>query len=715
MKQVLARRGGVVVEDVPAPAVGPRSILVRVHYSCVSAGTELTGVELSGMPLYRRALKQPHHARKALELARDQGFARTYGRIANRLSAGVPIGYSAAGVVVAIGEQVSGFAVGDRVACAGAKLANHAEIISVPVNLAARVPDGLALDEAATCTLGAIALQGVRRAEPTLGETIGVVGLGVLGQLTVQLLRAHGARVLASDLDPHRGEQALAGGANWVAAPDEPLAEAARRVSEGFGLDAVILTAASSSSSVVAQAFRACRRRGRVVVVGDVGLALERQDMYEKELELRMSTSYGPGRYDPVYEDEGHDYPYGHVRWTEGRNLHEYLRLLGERAVRLDHLPAERYPVDEAPQAYEALSRDERRPTLVVLEFEQDGPRPLGRTLPLTRRATGSGRIKAGLVGAGSFAEGTIVPNLSRLAADVELRGVMSRNGLSAKYLATLGDAAYATTDLDVLLADPEIDLIVVATRHDLHASLVLAALEAGKSVFVEKPLALDPEELDQIEARYRADAGAPLLMTGFNRRFSPAARQLAAVLAGRTAPLMIDYRMNAGYLPLDHWVHGPEGGGRNIGEACHIYDLFGALVGEPLEHVTAAAIRPSARLAANDNFTATLSFRDGSICTLTYTALGAKGHPKEQMTVYADGSVITLDDYRSLRRSGRRRPLWWSRSIDKGHRAEFEALARCVAHGGPWPIPLEEQLQATRVSFEVEALIRAAGAPRRQ
>ncbi|HEY1512871.1 MAG TPA: zinc-binding alcohol dehydrogenase, partial [Gaiellaceae bacterium] len=365
MKQVLVRGGGVVVEEVPAPELGPRSLLVRVHYSCVSVGTEMTGVQLSGMPLYRRALRQPHHARRALEIAKDQGFVRTYKRISGQLASGTPTGYSAAGEVIALGDDVTGFAVGDRVACAGAGIANHAEVIAVPVNLAARVPGGLELDHASTVTLGAIALQGVRRAEPTLGETIAVVGLGMLGQLTVQLLRAHGARVIGSDLDATRAEQARISGASWIVADGDSLPDVARKATDGFGVDAVIITAATSSSAVVSDAFQACRRRGRVIVVGDVGLDLKRNDMYEKELELRMSTSYGPGRYDSVYEDEGNDYPYGYVRWTEGRNMEEYLRLLAEQRVALGHLPSERYPVAEATTAYEALKREGPKPTLV--------------------------------------------------------------------------------------------------------------------------------------------------------------------------------------------------------------------------------------------------------------------------------------------------------------------------------------------------------------
>jgi predicted dehydrogenase len=467
-----------------------------------------------------------------------------------------------------------------------------------------------------------------------------------------------------------------------------------------------VVTAATSSSDVVSDAFQACRRRGRVVVVGDVGLDLKRVDMYEKELELRMSTSYGPGRYDSVYEDEGHDYPYGYVRWTEGRNMEEYLRLLAEERVALGHLPSERYPVEEATTAYEALKREGPKPTLVVLEYPRDEAEPV-RTVQVAppRPATGK-RIRVALVGAGSFAEGTHVPNLAKLDADFELRAVMSRTGSTAKGVATRNEAAYATTDLDQVLGDPEIDLVLISTRHDLHAPLALRALRAGKHVFVEKPLALTVEELDEIESFYAETADAPVLMTGFNRRFSPAVQRLRERLIGRTAPIVADYRMNAGYIPLDHWVHGPEGGGRNIGEACHVYDVLDSLTGAAVKDVHASAIAPSARLAANDNFTATITYDDGSLCTLTYTALGAKEHPKERLEVYADGVVLTLDDYRSLTASGRKAPLWSSRTIDKGHRQELEALAECLLRGGPWPISVEEQLRATRISFDVERAI---------
>ena len=707
MKQVLIRGGTAAVEDVPAPGVPPRGLLVRVEASTISAGTERASMQMSNLPLYRRALAQPHHAKRALEVARREGFIRTYKRVKEQIDAGLPIGYSAAGVVVAAGEDVIGFAPGDRVACAGAGIANHAEVIAVPVNLAVRVPEGVGLEDASTVTLGAIALQGVRRTAPTLGESVGVIGLGILGQLTVQLLRANGCRVLVSDLDPARVALAVTNGA--VDASGD-FVERARAHTDGFGLDAVIVTAATPSSDPMHVAAQACRRKGRITISGDVGLELQRADLYQKELDVLISTSYGPGRYDEVYELEGHDYPLGYVRWTENRNMAEYLELLGEGAIRLDGLPREQYDVDDAAKAYAAVSRDGARPLLVFLGYPEraDVER---RTVALHRDVTPvGGRIGVALVGAGSFAQGTHVPNLRKLDDVFTLRAVMSRTGSTARAVAERHGAAYATTDLADVLADDEVGLVIISTRHDLHAPFTLAALRAGKHVFVEKPLAVNAEELDEIEAFYReAGAGAPLLMTGFNRRFSPAAEHVRAALQGRTTPLMADYRMNAGHIPLDHWVHGAEGGGRNIGEACHVYDLFDSLVGDSgVASVTARSITPgSDRLARNDNFIATIAYDDGSLCTLTYTALGNSEHPKERLEVFCDNRVITLDDYKSVSVAGRG-DGWRGVTANKGHNEELVALGRALRGGGPWPISLDEQVRAMRIAFAVEESIRA-------
>jgi predicted dehydrogenase len=708
VKQVLVRGGEATVEEVPAPSVSARSILVRVAYSCVSGGTEASNVKLSGLPLYRRALKQPEHVRRVLEVAREQGFKRTFDRVRAQLAAGLPSGYSAAGTVIDVGDEVEAFAVGDRVACAGAGVANHSEVIDVPVNLAVKVPDGLELETAATVTLGAIALQGVRRAVPTLGETIGVIGLGLIGQLTAQLLRANGCRVIGADLDPHRVERALESGMTYGVLPDEDFVERAHQLTGGFGVDAVIITAATESSEVVRQAMQACRKKGRVVLVGDVGLDLRRSDLYEKELDFLMSTSYGPGRYDDDYEQEGRDYPLAYVRWTENRNMDEYLRLLAESKISLGNLDQRTYDVDEAPKAYSTLDGAATKPLLLLLSYPER-PAALERTIRVRQVAPRAGRIRVALVGAGTFAQGTHIPNLLKLTDSFELHCVMSRTGANAKAIATTTGASYATTEYEQVLADDDVDLVLIATRHDLHGPLTHQALDAGKNVFVEKPLALMEEELARIE-RFYEDRDTPLLMTGFNRRFSPAAARTKELVSLRKTPLIVDYRMNAGYIPPDHWVQGPEGGGRNIGEACHIYDLFDFLTDADIASVQAQAIRsPSPRWLATDNFVATLAYQDGSVCTLTYTALGHQDHPKEHAELFVDGDVLSVEDYKLLRKASRRTALWRSRVQQKGHRQQLEVLADALREGGPWPIALDEQLRAMDAAFRVQEQISPA------
>ncbi len=707
MRQVLVRGGGVVVEDVPAPIASVRSLLVRVAYSCVSVGTELTSVRLSGMPLYRRALKQPENVKRVLEVAKDQGLIRTVQRVRGQLASGLPTGYAASGTVVELGEEVDQFGVGDLVACAGAGIANHAEYINVPVNLAVSVPQGVSLEHASTATLGAIALQGVRRATPSLGETVAVIGLGIVGQLTVQLLKANGCRVIGVDVDPTRVLTAERGGLDHgVDAASASFVERVHKLTDGFGADAVIITAATASSDVIHEAMQACRKKGRVVLVGDVGLNLRRSDMYEKELDFLISTSYGPGRYDPRYEIEGVDYPFPYVRWTENRNLEHYLDLLARGRVSLAQIESRTFPIDEAPAAYALLGASGPKPLLVTLRYPT-AEGPIARTVrirPSTAQRTG--RLRVALIGAGSFAEAMHLPNLAKLRDRFELRCVASRTGSDAKAIAVRNGAAYATTEVGEVLADKDVDVVLIATRHNTHASLVLAALRAGKHVFVEKPLALDEDELGAIETFFaeRAGAPSPVLLTGFNRRFAPAIARVREILKDRTTPLLVDYRMNAGYLPPGHWVHGPEGGGRNIGEACHIYDLFSALTGAQPNDVSAHAVEPRAKQwSKNDNFSATISYSDGSVATLIYTALGSSDHPKERMEIFADGKVITLDDYRTVEAAGSGVHGWRSPTVDKGHLQEMEAFARSIQSGGSWPISLNEQLQTMRVAFEVE------------
>lgn len=706
MKQVLIKKGAVVVEDVPAPACDSGCVLVRVERSCVSPGTESAAAQSSGEPLYKRAIKNPALATRVVGMMLDEGIGRVMERVMGRLAAGMETGYSAAGVIIGLGEGVDNFAIGDRVACAGTGYANHAEIINVPVNLAVKIPESVDMESASTVALGAIAMQGVRRAAPTLGETIAVIGLGALGLLTVQMLRAAGCRVIGSDVDVERLQKALSLGMNFAVNPDaEDYPARVYALTGGVGADAVIITAASKSSDIVSEAMRACRRKGRVVLVGDVGLNLNRADMYEKELDFFISTSYGPGRYDQRYERDGQDYPLPYVRWTEGRNMDEYLRLLAEGKVTLAGM-SETHVIDDAPIAYSRLTAETNRPFFVILSYPVGAESP-ARKIAVKISKPSVGKIRVGVIGASSFAESVHLPNMLRLREHFNIRAVMSRKGTRAKALATRFGAEVATTDIEEILSDPEINLVLITTRHNLHANLVLRALNANKNVFVEKPLAITLDELDGIEKFYASNPNGPVLMTGFNRSFAPPVKVIADSLVGRNTPMMVNYRMNAGYLPPDHWTRGPEGGGRNIGEACHIYDLFNCLTGAEVEAVSAFSINPSSpQWGRDDNFTATVKYKDGSVCSLTYTALGAKSHPKERMDVYCDGRVYSLDDYRLLTVDGIKHSGWKSRTQEKGHYEELVAFAKCLTKGGPWPIPLDRQISSTGISLTVDMAI---------
>lgn len=714
MKQVLIRRGGVVVQDVPAPVVEPGTVLVRVAWSCISAGTELSGIRASGTPLWKKAIRQPEKALRVAEIARSQGLGAARDVVQGKLAAGEATGYSLSGTVVEVGPGVDDLDVGDLVACAGSEAAHHAQLVRVPRNLIVRVPEGLDLAAASTVTLGAIALQGVRRASPTLGETLVVVGLGILGQLTAQLLKANGCRVIGLDLDPARTDMALRLGMDAGIDPDlDTEIDRVGRLTDGSGADGVIITAASLSNAIVSTAFRMTRRKGRVVLVGNVGLDLDRSDIYQKELDFLVSTSYGPGRYDRRYEDDGLDYPIGYVRWTENRNMAEYLRLLAEGRVRVGELIGATWPVEDAPLAYAALGAPER-PLIALLEYPDafdPAARPSRRVDNPGARAAQSGVIRVGVVGAGAFAKGMHLPNLRSLPDSYAVRAVASRTGHNAANTATQWGAAYATTDADEILRDPEIDLVLIATRHDQHADLAIRALSAGKHVLVEKPLALTDEELGRIVATVLESDSGPILLTGFNRRFSTYARRIAELTQSRSNPLLMTYRMNAGYLPSDHWTQGPEGGGRNIGEACHIYDLFTYLTDSRVVDVQASAVRPATGYyGATDNFVATIRFEDGSLATLAYTALGSGEHPKEQLEVFVDGKVIVLDDYRKLTVSGAKAPGLATGAPSKGQREELEALGNAIRGGGDWPIPLWQQAQAMEIAFAVEHQIRTDG-----
>jgi predicted dehydrogenase len=701
MKQVLIKSGAAELLDIPAPSVDPKSILVSVDHSCISVGTEMSNVRLSAMPLYKRALKQPENVLKVVQSIKDNGLKSTLSKVRGKLDFGSPTGYSASGHVVAIGDQVSGFSIGDFVACAGAGIANHAEIINVPVNLAVKVPQTLSLLEASTVTLGAIAMQGIRRLNPSLGEAIAVVGMGILGLIAAQILKANGCQVIAIDPNAKRLQFSKDCGADLTIHPfDEHYEGIVKNFTNGYGVDGVVITAASPSDEIIHQAALATRKKGRIVLVGDVGLGLKRADFYQKEIDFLISCSYGPGRYDPYYELEGQDYPLPYVRWTENRNMEAYLALLSQKKIVIpdQHI----FDVHDVKEAYASLQQGDSSPLSVFLRYNRTQEERLVSKINLQNDVS-KGNIKFAIIGGSSFVQSIHLPNIQQLG-NCSIHAVMSRTGTTASAIAQQFKATYATTNYDDVLKDKDVDAVLISSRHNLHGSQVLSGLRSNKAVFVEKPLATNHEELSEIEEFYNKTSKPPLLMTGFNRRFAPIMQVLKSKLQGRKTPLIVNYRMNAGFIPKDHWVQTYEGAGRNIGEACHIYDLFNFLTGSIQTQVSANSIRPqSSHWLKNDNFVATISYADGSVATLTYTSLGSKECPKERMDVYVDGSVFVMDDFKHLESySNKKRELFSSNSVDKGHKNEMKAFLQAL-QTGVWPISLQDQIQATQISLLVE------------
>jgi len=704
MKQVLAKKGRIRVEEVPSPIAGENEVLVRVAYSCISAGTEIAGLKNTNLSLRKKVLQEPRNVKKVLRILRNEGLTGAVARLKDRIERAQPLGYSAAGYVLETGEKIQDIGINSRVACAGAGVANHAGFIVAPRNLIVKVPAELSLEPASTVTLGSIALQGVRRCDPRLGESVAVIGLGILGQLCCQMLKANGCRVIGFDPDPERVEMALSLGMDrGPEESGESVVEAALRFSRGYGVDSVIITAATESSEVVNRAMEMCRKKGKVIIVGAVGLDLERDEFYRKELDVLISTSYGPGRYDGEYELKGRDYPYAYVRWTENRNMEEYLRLLKDSRLKIEPLIQKIYPVEKARQAYKELRAETSRPLIVLLKYAPDA-------LP-DRKVVTSGlkparkKINLALIGGGEFAKAVHLPNLGKLGKSYRIRAIVSKTGSNAKSLAGKYGASYAATDYRQVLEDRDVEMVLISTRHDFHARLAIQAARAGKAIFLEKPMALNRKELNSL-VEVLEETKVPFLV-GFNRRFSPYARRIKEIINKRSNPTIISYRMNAGYLPPEHWVHTEEGGGRNIGEAVHIYDLFNFFTESAVEAIGAFSINPTGdRYFKNDNFVATVKYEDGSVCNLVYTALGSPDYPKEEMSVYCDGKIITLTDYCKLDLSGAGEESSETTVPDKGHLQELKEFARSRRRGDSYPIPLWQLIQATEISFKVEELL---------
>jgi predicted dehydrogenase/threonine dehydrogenase-like Zn-dependent dehydrogenase len=712
VKQVLFRGGDAIIEEVPAPQPGPGQILVRVTWSCVSPGTELASAASTSTAGLLDHLRDRGKVRKALNILQNGGI-RSFSAIAReRLTRSSPSGYSCAGIVAEMPPGVECFATGERVACAGDQYAKHAEFVAVPVNLAVRIPDAVNMPDASTVALGAIAMQGVRRAQPSLGERIGVIGLGFLGQLTVQILKASGCLVFGWDLDAARMAQSKVFGLDASADRDVDVVNAAQRFSEGHGLDAVLITAATKSNEPLYLAMQMTRRKGRVVVVGDVGLTIRRDMMYAKELDVLISTSYGPGRYDPTYEEEGVDYPYAYVRWTENRNMQAYLELIASGRIQLSALITRHMFVSQAAEAYRALKEENPRPYTVLLEYPSTHETAARRQITLKPPVpVKTGRVRLAILGAGSFAREVHVPNLQRLADRFQIEAIVTRHGSTAMTVARQVDARVAATDYKEVLADPAVDAVLIGTRHHLHAKMVEDALRAGKNVFVEKPLAVTNEELEKlnqtVDELYNSPSGCPVVFVGFNRRYSPYALRLRELVAERSTPLHLSYRMNAGYVPPEHWVHGVEGGGRLLGEACHILDLFRFLVGAPVIEIQATGLRARrSDVFRTDNFTAAVRYADGSICSLLYTAQGSRNLPKEALELHVDGWSCVLDNYRSLQGFGVKAELR-TRREEKGHWEELIAFHQAVAGSVDCKSLWEEAVEVSRTAFAMDRQVR--------
>lgn len=698
-----ARDGRITIESVPAPVLRPGWVLVATRYSLISAGTERSKVELGGKNLAQKARARPDLARQVVDRARREGLRSTVAAVRERLDTPASIGYSSAGVVLRVGSGVEGLAPGDRVACGG--WATHAEIVAVPKNLVAKLPDGVALEDAAYATVGAIALHGIRQAGAELGERVGVIGLGLVGQLAVRLLAAGGCVPVGIDLDPEAVSLANGAGARAFDRGSPGLDAAVLSVTGGLGLDSVLICAAAPSADPVRLAVALARDRGRIVVVGDVPIHADRAAMYEKELEIRLSRSYGPGRYDREYEEQGRDLPPGYVRWTEQRNLQSFLELVARGAVRPSELTTHRFPVEDAARAYATLTgKPDRRPFGILLEYAASEPVPRVRR-PSVRPPAGLLRI--GVIGAGSFARRTLIPALAK-ADGVELSTVASERGLTAADAVRRFGFRCAVESAEEILHDDAIDAVVIATRHNTHASLAAAALRAGKAVFVEKPLALTSEDLADVEA---ALEGGGTLMVGFNRRFAPLTERLRAAFSP-VGPSSLQVRVSAGPLPPDHWLHDlEEGGGRLVGEGCHFVDLIAHVGGAPVARVHAFATPPPGRaVEAADDLVAVLRLENGVIASLVYSGSGDASLPKERVEAFGGGAAAVLDDFRRLDvyRGGKRDSVRGAH--DKGHGRQidhFVAVARGVAEA---PIT-ESYLNSTRATLALVESLRSGEA----
>lgn len=645
MKQVTQTLGNgeVLVQETPVPTLSDKFVLVKNRASVISAGTEKSKIDMGKKNLLQKAKARPDQVKQVLDKLKKEGWRKTLDTVKSRLSNPEPLGYSCTGDVLAIGGMVEGLRPGQRVACGGAGYANHAEVVAVPKNLVVPVPDNVTDDEAAFTTVGAIAMQGMRLAQPMLGETFLVLGLGLLGQIMVQLLRANGCQVIATDLDPNLVERAKGFGAIGTV---EGIEELCMQANAGAGVDGVLICAGTSSNQPVEMSGRVTREKGRVVVVGAVRMDIPREDYFKKEISVVISRSYGPGRYDPFYEEQGNDYPLGYVRFSEQRNMQSFLQLLSEKKVDVSSLITHHFDIEQANDAYGIIEGEKKEPYLGILLHYAHEQRQAEATAPVV--AAPEGKMGISFLGAGNYATASLLPKL-KSDKRVALQGIATASGRTAtSHLKQFG-FQYSAEGIQPLLGEDS-HALMITTRHDTHAASVIEGIKANKNVYVEKPLAMSVAELLDIRTCYQS-SGQASLMVGFNRRFAPSTRKLQAHFEGCNGPKVINIRVNAGFIDSSHWIQDPEvGGGRIIGEACHFIDLAACITGSHITRVSAfGARKPQVTPILNDNLVINLEFADGSVATVTYTSEGNKGQNKELIEVFCAGKSAVIDDFRQV------------------------------------------------------------------
>jgi predicted dehydrogenase/threonine dehydrogenase-like Zn-dependent dehydrogenase len=697
------KTGELSVKELPAPQVRPGMVVVRTAASLISAGTERTSVATAQASMIEKARSRPDLVKQVVDMAKREGVMSTIEKVRSRLDSYKALGYSAAGVVVESG--VDEFSPGDRVACAGAGYASHAEVIAVPKNLVVRIPEGVSFDEAAFTTLGAIALQGVRQSRVVLGESVAVIGLGLLGQLTVQLLKAAGCRVIGLDINERQFAMSREFGADAVTVSDRGAVGAIESFTRGLGADAVIITASTGSNEPLELAIQAARKKGRVVIVGAIGMEMQRSPFYEKELEITIACSYGPGRYDPTYEEEGHDYPAAYVRWTERRNMEAILDLVAAKRLDVERMITHRFDIQNAERAYDLITGKVKEPYFgIVLQYPDRGEQALSRSVRVTEgRSASNGTLSVGFIGAGNFAQGFLLPPVKKSGA--RLAAVSTSTAVNARSVAEKFGFENASTDNESILADRSIDAVFVATRHDTHGRFVAGALEAGKQVFVEKPLAINREELERIIEL--ATTKGDRVMVGFNRRFSESLVAMKKHFRDVGEPLVMMYRVNAGYLKPEFWTQAESQGGRIIGEGCHFIDAMQFMTGaRPVSVYCAAIGSQNAQVKNADSVSITVRFDDGSVGTLLYLANGDPSVPKEYFEVFGGNRTAIMENFSRVILSRDRKRKELKMNGDKGHNAEVEQTLEAMRTGGPMPIPFQSLVDTTVVTFAaVESL----------